>query len=249
MSVWVSSNRRRTGRRLGVAVAVVTLAGLSACSSKDDLNTANSQLDDANTQNSQLQNDLDTANSTNSSLAAENDANKAQVDQLTTQLAAETKRADDAEAQIAAAQAKFPVEVTSAVTEFQIIGNYTMTLTEAFCTGDPRCGTARQPINANIVQGSNGLEISVPTVLQTGLLPVNGNLEAGTDTDQILTCNGAPRNARALLTIFVSSQSIDNTGAKTLKTLGGSLFVEQHDTSDGCPDVSSFYGVVLTPAA
>jgi len=255
MSVWVSSNRRRTFRHVGVAVTAFTLLGLSACS-KDEAATANSQLastqsslDAANTQNSQLQGDLDDSNATNSSLAAENDANKAQVDQLTTQLATETKRADDAEAQIAAAQAKFPVDITSSVTEYPIIGNYTVTLTEAFCTGDPRCGTQRQPINANIVQGSNGLEISVPTVLQTGLLTVNGNLEAGTDTDQVLTCNGAPRNARALLTLFVNAQTIDATGAKTLKTLGGSLFVEQHDTTDGCPDVSSFYGVVLTPAA
>src|SRR6185295_11018367 len=91
MSVWVSSNRRRTFRHVGVAVTAFTLLGLSACS-KDEAATANSQLastqsslDAANTQNSQLQGDLDDSNATNSSLAAENDANKAQVDQLTTQ--------------------------------------------------------------------------------------------------------------------------------------------------------------------
>ena len=188
-----------------------------------------------------MQSDLDDSNATASSLSAENDATQAQ-------LAAETKRADDAEAQIAAATAKFPVTVTASVTEFNVIGTYNMTFTEAFCEGDPRCGTPRPVVNARIFQGSNGLEIDVPTVLTTGLLEVKGNLIAGTDTDQILTCNGAPRNARALLTIFVNAVSIDATGAKTLQSLGGSLFVEQHDVSDGCPDVSSFYGVQLVPA-
>lgn len=248
MSGCVSSNRGRAFRRIGAGITVLALVGLTACSSKDDLNTANSELDAANTQNSQLQSDLDKSNATNSSLATENDATKTQVDQLTTQLAAETKRADDAEAKITAAAAKFPVTVTASVTEFNVIGTYNMTLTEAFCSGDPRCGTPRPVINARIFQGSNGLEIDVPTVLTTGLLTVTGNLEAGTDTDQIFTCNGAPRNARALLTIFVNTVSIDTTGAKTLQSLGGSLFVEQHDTSDGCPEVSSFYGVQLTPA-
>src|SRR4051795_290796 len=247
MSVCSSSARRRTARRLGAAVTVMMLVGLSACS-KDEAASANSQLDAANTQNSQLQSDLADSNATNSSLAADNTATQAKNDQLTTQLATETKRADDAEAQIAAATAKFPVTVTASTDEFNVIGTYNMTFTEAFCQGVPACGTPRPVVNARIIQGSNGLEIDVPTVFTTGLLEVKGNLIAGTDSDQILVCNGAPRNARALLTIFVNAVSVDATGAKTLQSLGGSLFVEQHDVSDGCPDVSTFYGVQLAPA-
>jgi len=235
-------------------MTVITLVGLSACAGDEadtansQLATANSQLDAANTQNSQLQSDLDDSNATASSLAAENDATKAQNDQLTTQLATETKRADDAEAQIAAAAAKFPVTVTASVDEFNVVGSYNMTFTEAFCTGVPQCGTARPVVNANITQGSNGLEISVPTVITTGLLDVKGNLIAGNDTDQILVCNGAPRNARVLITLFVNGVTIDSTGAKTLNSLGASVFIEQHDTSNGCPDVSVFYGAQLVPA-
>jgi len=248
MSGCVSSNpRRRTFRRIGVGITVVALVGLSACSN-DEADTANSQLDAANTQNSQLQSDLDQSNATNSSLAAENDANKTQVDQLTTQLAAETKRADDAEAQIAAAAAKFPATVTASVDEFNVVGSYNMTFTEAFCTGVPQCGTPRPVVNANITQGANGLEISVPTVITTGLLDVKGNLIAGNDTDQILVCNGAPRNARVLITLFVNAVTVDSAGTKTLNSLGASVFIEQHDTSNGCPDVSVFYGAQLVPA-
>ena len=131
--------------------------------------------------------------------------------------------------------------------EFLGPGADNMTFTEAFCTGVPQCGTARPVVNANITQGANGLEISVPTVITTGLLDVKGNLIAGNDTDQILVCNGAPRNARVLITIFVNAVTIDSTGAKTLNSLGASVFIEQHDVSNGCPDVSVFYGAQLVP--
>lgn len=254
MSVWVTSKGRSAIRRLGVAMTVMTLVGLSACS-KDEAASANSQLDAtqaeldaANTQNSELQASLDDSQATASSLAAEGQATQTQVDQLTASLATETKRADDAEAQIAAATAKFPVTVTASTDEFNVIGSYNMTFTEAFCTGVPQCGTQRPVVNANITQGSNGLEISVPTVITTGLLDVKGNLIAGNDTDQILVCNGAPRNARVLITIFVNAVTIDSTGNKTLQSLGASVFIEQHDTSNGCPDVSVFYGAQLVPA-
>jgi hypothetical protein len=224
------------------------LVGLSACS-KDEAASANSQLDAANTKNSELQSSLDDSEATASSLAADGEAAQAKNDELTASLAAETKRADDAEAQIAAAVDKFPVTVTASTTEFDVIGTYNMTFTEAFCQGVPQCGTARPVVNARIIQGSNGLEIEVPTVFTTGLLEVKGNLMAGTDSDQILVCNGAPRNARVLVTIFVNAVAVDQTGAKTLQSLGASVFIENHDTSQGCPDVSVFYGAQLVPAA
>src|SRR3954465_1540354 len=230
------------------AVGAIAALGLSACS-KDEAASANSQLDAANTQNSQLQSDLDDSNATNSSLAAESAATQAKNDELTASLATETKRADDAEAQIAAAAGKFPVTVTASTDEFNVIGTYNMTFTEAFCQGVPQCGTERPGVNARIIQGSNGLEIDVPTVFTTGLLDVKGNLIAGTDSDQILVCNGAPRNARVLVTIFGNGVMIDQTGAKTLQSLGASVFIENHDTSQGCPDVSVFYGAQMVPAA
>jgi hypothetical protein len=231
------------------------LVGLSACS-KDEAASANSQLDAtqadldaANTKNSELQSSLDDSQATASSLAADGAATQAKNDELTASLATETKRADDAEAQIAAAVGKFPVTVTASTDEFNVIGTYNMTFTEAFCQGVPACGTPRPVVNARIIQGSNGLEIDVPTVFTTGLLDVKGNLIAGTDSDQILVCNGAPRNARVLVTIFVNAVTIDQTGAKTLQSLGASVFIENHDTSQGCPDVSVFYGAQMVPAA
>jgi len=250
----VGSSGRRRLSRLGVAVTLLTVVGLSACS-KDEAATANSQLDAtqaeldaANTKNSELHSNLDDSQATASSLAADNQATQTQNDQLTASLAAETKRADDAEAQIAAAVAKFPVTVTASTDEFNVIGTYNMTFTEAYCQGVPQCGTPRPVVNARIFQGSNGLEIEVPTVFTTGLLDVKGNLIAGTDSDQILVCNGAARNARVLTTIFVNGVTIDQTGKKTLQSLGASVFIENHDTSGGCPDVSVFYGAQMVPA-
>jgi hypothetical protein len=254
MSAWVSSNRRRTCRRIGVAISVMTLVGLSACSSKDDaatansqLETANSQLDAANTQNSQLQSDLDAANATNSSLATENSTAQATNDDLTTQVATQTKRADDAEAQLAALNALFPMTVHPTVDQFNVIGSYNMTLTEAFCSGSPACGTQRAPVNANISQGPVGLIITVPTVLTTSLLLTSGNLMAATDSDQLFTCNGAPENARVSITLFVNEVSVDAAGKQTLKGLGASIF-GQAAAANGCPAVSTILGAQLVPA-
>ena len=157
------------------------LVGLSACS-KDEAASANSQLDAtqaeldaANTQNSELQSSLDDSQASASSLAVDGAATQAKNDELTASLAAETKRADDAEAQIAAAVGKFPVTVTASTDEFNVIGSYNMTFTEAFCQGVPQCGTERPVVNARIIQGSNGLEIDVPAA-QWGERPEIRNL-------------------------------------------------------------------------
>lgn len=128
----------------GVAIAVVGLFAVSACSSSDDdatLATTQAQLEDANTKNSELQDNLDASEATNSSLAAENSTAQATNDQLTSSLADETKRADDAEAQVAAIDALFPVPVTSSLDGIDVIGSWNMTFTEAFCSGVPACGT------------------------------------------------------------------------------------------------------------
>lgn len=234
----------------GVAIAVVGLFAVSACSSSDDdatLATTQAQLEDANTKNSELQDNLDASEATNSSLAAENSTAQATNDQLTSSLADETKRADDAEAQVAAIDALFPVPVTSSLDGIDVIGSWNMTFTEAFCSGVPACGTPRPVVNANISQGPVGLVITVPTVFTTSLLDVNGNLMAATDSDQIIVCNGAPKSARVSVTLWGDAITVDQTGVKTLTGLGASVFVEAPDTS-GCPAVSVIYGAKLVHA-
>ena len=127
-------------------------------------------------------------------LTAEHDGLQTTNADLAAQLQAETTRANEAQAQVDAFDAAFPVTVTSSLDGYNLVGAYTLTMTEAYCDGLPTCGTPRPAVRADIIPGPNGLQLQVPTVLTTGLFAVEGSLFAVTDSNLILPqCAGAPR--------------------------------------------------------
>lgn len=178
-----------------------------------------------------------------------NDDAAATIDDLEDQLAAETDRADDAEAKLELLSSQFPIEVTASLEEFDLIGAYTMKLTEAYCAGLPQCGRSGQnDIRADIIQGSNGLELKIPSVLTAGLFAINGSLFAVTDSDQIVDpCGATTRLARVSTTIFADGISIAADGTRTLTGLGASLLVSA-GAVEGCEEGVVFYAASLTPA-
>ena len=178
-----------------------------------------------------------------------NDDAAATIDDLEDQLAAETDRADDAEAKLELISSQFPIEVTASLEEFDLIGAYTMKLTEAYCAGLAQCGRSGQnDIRADIIQGSNGLELQIPSVLTAGLFAINGSLFAVTDSDQIVDpCGATPRAARVSTTIFADGISVADDGTRTLTGLGASLLVSV-GALEGCEEGVVFYAASLTPA-
>jgi len=164
-----------------------------------------------------------------------------------TALAAETARADALQLQLDQVTAQFPITVTASLADFDVIGAYTLTLTQAYCEGLDACGVPRPAIRADIVQGSNGLELKIPNVLTAGLFDVNGSLFAVTDSDQILEpCGTTTRNARISITIFADGIEIAEDGKQTLTGMGASLLVST-DAVDDCTDGVVFFAATLTP--
>ena len=153
----------------------------------------------------------------------------------------------DAAAQLEAMQAMFPIAVDASLQDFDIIGSYDMTLDQAYCDGLPDCDTAEPDVHADIIQGSNGLELQIPNVLTAGLFSINGALFAVTDSDQIANpCGSTPRNSLVSVTIFADGISIADDGTQTLTALGASLLVEVDETDD-CGEGVIFFAAQLTP--
>jgi hypothetical protein len=163
------------------------------------------------------------------------------------ELQAETARADEAEAQLAEIEATFPVTVDASLDGYDVVGGYTMSLTEAWCDGLPDCGVQRPDVHADIIQGANGLELQIPNVLTAGLFSVSGSLYAVTDSDLIAQpCGSTPRNSRVSVTIFGDGVTIASDGTSSLSGLGGSLLVEANEVAD-CGEGVIFFAADLTP--
>jgi hypothetical protein len=143
--------------------------------------------------------------------------------------------------------AMFPISVDTAVEDFDLVGGYTMSLTEAYCDGLASCGTRRPDVHADIIEGSNGLELQIPNVLTAGLFATNGSLFAVTDSDQIMeACGDTHRNARVSITMFANGITVTIDGTETLTGLGASMLVEGNEVAD-CPEGVVFYAAELTP--
>jgi hypothetical protein len=155
--------------------------------------------------------------------------------------------ADDTQASVDELTAMFPIEVDSSLDDFDVIGGYTMSLTEAYCDGLSTCGTRRPDVHADIIQGSNGLQLQIPNVLTAGLFAINGSLFAVTDSDQIVEpCGDAARNARVSITMFENGITVAIDGTEQLTGLGASLLVEANEIAD-CGEGVVFYAADLTP--
>jgi hypothetical protein len=154
---------------------------------------------------------------------------------------------DDAAAQLEELEAQFPITVEASLDDFDVIGGYTLSMTEAFCDGFPECGSPRSDVHADIIQGANGLELQIPTVLTTGLFSTNGSLFAVTDSDMIVQpCGDTPRNARVSITIFADGVEVALDGTRTLTGLGASLLVEGNELNE-CGEAVVFFAAELTP--
>jgi hypothetical protein len=154
---------------------------------------------------------------------------------------------DDAAEQLEELQAQFPITVEASLDDFDVIGGYTLSMTEAFCDGFPECGSPRADVHADIIQGSNGLELQIPTVLTTGLFSTNGSLFAVTDSDMIVQpCGDTPRNARVSITIFADGVEVALDGTRTLTGLGASLLVEGNELNE-CGEAVVFFAAELIP--
>jgi hypothetical protein len=155
--------------------------------------------------------------------------------------------ADDTETNLEELTAMFPIEIDTSLDDFDLIGGYTMSLTEAYCDGLSTCGSRRPDVHADIVQGSNGLELQIPTVLTAGLFAINGSLFAVTDSDLIMEpCGDSPRNARVSITMFANGITVAIDGSETLTGLGASMLVEANEVAD-CAEGVVFYAAELIP--
>lgn len=151
------------------------------------------------------------------------------------------------EAQLEALEAMFPIEVDASIDDFDLVGGYTMSLTEAYCDGFDTCGTRNPDFHADIIQGQNGLELQIPNVATTGLFDVEGSLFGVTNSDQFVEpCGATPRDARVSTTIFADGVTIDIDGTRTLSGLGASLLVEAAETPE-CGEGVVFFAAQLTP--
>jgi hypothetical protein len=173
-----------------------------------------------------------------------------------TELEATITRAEEIEAEAVeldaqreALLAAFPIEITSSLDGFDVIGPYDMTMTEAFCAALPTCGQPRPVVRPDIVQGTNGLELRVPTVLTAGLFALEGSLFAVTGSDLIAPpCNGTPRTAQVSVTMFEDGMTIASDGTRALTGIGASLMVHVPAT-DECGEGDVFFSATLAPAA
>jgi hypothetical protein len=268
--VSIQSRQGRAGRArwtLASVTAAALVLGLSACngdsddeelsqaeadlsSAQDDLAAAESSLDDANStisdqeqQISDLNGQLETANQAASDAQAQLDSEKERADQAESDLA-------DLQAQIELVAANFPVTVPATLEPFtdDLVGGYTMTLSEAFCDGIATCGQERPEVHADIVLGENGLELQVPTVFITGLFMVEGSLFGVTDSNLIVgpCADGTETNSQVSTTIFANGITVDTDGTQTLAGLGASVFVAVNPAGS-CGAGNVFFAATLTP--
>ena len=243
------------------------MLGLSACSgdsndeelsqaeddlsaAQDDLAAAESSLDDANStisdqeqQITDLNDQLATANQKADDAQAQLDTEKERADQAESDLA-------DLQAQVDLVTANFPVTVPASLEPFtdDLVGGYTMTLTEAFCDDLPTCGQTRPEVHADIILGANGLELQVPTVFTTGLFMIEGSLFGVTDSNLIVgpCTDGTETNSQVSTTIFANSITVDTDGTQTLAGLGASVFVAVNPAGS-CGPGNVFFSATLTP--
>ena len=265
-----SQSRHSRGGRAQWALASVTAAalvlGLSACSGDDDdaLSSAQDDLSSAQDDLAAAEESLDAANATIADqeqqindLNTEIETGKSAADDAQAELAAETARADKAESDLAALQAQvdavaanFPVTVPASLEPFtdELVGGYTMTLTEAFCDGIATCGQQRPDVHADIVQGQNGLELQVPNVFTTGLFMIEGSLFGVTDSNLIVgpCADGTETNSQVSTTIFANGVTVDTDGSQTLFGLGASVFVAVNPAGS-CGAGNVFFAATLTP--
>jgi hypothetical protein len=268
-----SQSRHSRGGHARWALASVTAAalvlGLSACSGDDDdaksgsssedsvlvtaqtedaqtqadLDAANAKIADQEQQITDLNDQLDTANAATADAQDQADTEKTRADQAESDLAA-------LQSQVDAFQAEFPVTVTASLEPFtnDLVGGYTMTLTEAYCDALPTCGAQRQPVHADIIQGPNGLELQIPTVFTTGLFMVEGSLFGVTASNLLaLPCpDGTPTNAQVSITIFASGVVVDDDGTESLSGLGASVIVSAAPAGS-CGPGTIFFSSTLTP--
>jgi hypothetical protein len=252
---------------LASVTAAALVLGLSACSgdsndeelsaaqddlsaAQDDLAAAESSLDDANStiadqeqQISDLNDQVDTANQAATDAQATADSEAARADQAESDLA-------DLQAQVDAVAANFPVTVSASLEPFadDLVGGYTMTLIEAFCDGIATCGQERPEVHADIIQGSNGLQLQVPNVFTTGLFMIEGSLFGVTDSNLIVgpCADGTETNSQVSTTIFANGITVDTEGDQTLSGLGASVFVAVNPAGS-CGAGNVFFAATLTP--
>ena len=142
----------------------------------------------------------------------------------------------------------FPVTVDASLEDYDVVGRYNLSMTEAYCDGLPSCGTNPADVRADIVQGSNGLELQVQNLFVAGLFLINGSLFAVTDSDQILPpCGDTPVNAQISITMFADGVTIDEDDTRTLTGIGASLLVAGDPAGD-CDAGNVFYDAELIPA-
>jgi hypothetical protein len=176
------------------------------------------------------------------------DSEDAQVDTVSAQPASATGiSVDNSEAQLAELEAMFPITVDASLDGYDLVGGYTMSLTEAYCDGLPDCGVRRPDVHADIIQGANGLELQIPTVLTAGLFSVEGSLFAVTDSDLIAApCGATPRNARISITMFADGVTLESDGSRELAGLGASLLVEANQVAE-CGEGVIFFAADFIP--
>jgi hypothetical protein len=158
----------------------------------------------------------------------------------------QTTQADDSSESTASVD--FPIAVDASLEDFDVVGRYNLSMTEAYCDGLPNCGTNPADVRADIVQGSNGLELQVQNLFVAGLFSINGSLFAVTDSDQILPpCGETAVNAQISITMFADGVTIEEDGTESLTGIGASLLVAGDPAGD-CGAGNVFYDAELIPA-
>ena len=211
--------------------------------SQADLDAANAKIADQEQQITDLNAQLDTANAATADAQAQADSEKTRADQAESDLAALQTQVDDF-------KAEFPVTITASLEPFtnDLVGGYTMTLTEAYCAALPTCGQPRQPVHADIIQGPNGLQLQIPNVFTTGLFMVEGSLFGVTASNQLAypCTDGTPTNAQVSITIFASGIDVAVDGTESLEGLGASVIVSAAPAGT-CGPGTIFFSSTLTP--
>jgi len=211
--------------------------------SQADLDAANAKIADQEKQITDLNSQLETANAATAAAQAEADTNKETADQAQSDLTA-------LQTQVDAFKAEFPVTVTASLEPFtnDLVGGYSMTLDEAYCAALPTCGQQRQPVQADIIQGPNGLQLQIPNVFTTGLFMVEGSLFGVTASDKLaFPCtDGTPTPAQVSITIFASGVDVALDGTESLSGLGASVIVSAAPAGS-CGPGTIFFASTLTP--
>ena len=255
----VSRARQRassTAVRGGLIAALLIAAG---CASSADLDEAESQLEATQASLAEAESSLADAEARIEELDAASAASAAESDALTSRLqAAEQERdavvaerdgavarAEEAEAALQAIVDQLPAALPISVEDLDLVGTYDIDYFEAYCDSIPTCGESRPRGRVEIVQGQQGLELVAPGAFTAGLLRVNGALVAGTDSDTMLQCEGAPLLTRVSATLFGNQLTVAEDGSSEVTGLGASIFVEALEAGP-CPGASLFFGAQLT---